>query len=165
MSLNSKMGQALLVPLRKRDGSARAWTVVSPEDYDRVMEAGRWSFSSRGCAYRRIGVGGKQIEVKLHRFILGLGRDDSLVDHRDRNPLNNTRSNLRLATSAENAQNCSSRGRSQYRGVSFQEDIQRWRAQHRLGGKRYHIGTFDTEEEAAEAARVWRRIYMPYAEE
>ena len=49
--------------------------------------------------------GGTQILLSLHRFILQLPPRIPQVDHRDCDGLNNRRSNLRLASNSQNAQN------------------------------------------------------------
>ncbi len=44
--------------------------------------------------------------IKLHRLIMGLTKnDDQMVDHQNRQPLNNKRNNLRLCTPEESAHN------------------------------------------------------------
>lgn len=84
----------------------------------------------------------------MHRMLLGLPRGDpTQADHINRNPLDNRRSNLRPATSRQNAANSGPRpaGTSRFRGVSLGR--RRWQA--KLAGK--YLGMFDTEEEAARA--------------
>jgi hypothetical protein len=88
----------------------------------------------------------------MHRLLMG-SPTAMLVDHRDRNGLNNTRANLRLATHSEN--HCNSRSRLKnptgYKGVSWDASKGMWRAQIRSGGVQYHIGRFEDPEEAARA--------------
>lgn len=86
----------------------------------------------------------------LHRIILSrkLGRDlldAEEVDHKDRNPLNNKRNNLRLATRSQNIMNRPARidCKSGYKGVSKIGGV--WRAV--CMGK--HLGCYSTPEEAA----------------
>jgi hypothetical protein len=96
----------------------------------------------------------------MHRLLtdapLGL-----MVDHIDRNGLNNQRSNLRLVTNAENGQNRTLHQRnnksSGVRGVTKTEQG-RWRASYILNQQYYHVGIFDTVEEAAEAVRKARLV-------
>lgn len=86
-----------------------------------------------------------------------------VVDHIDRNPLNNRRDNLRLCTPQQNAANrsVSGRGSSKYKGVT-KVPSGRWKAAlsvtvwSRKGHRKYkkatiNLGLFDTEEEAARA--------------
>lgn len=103
----------------------------------------------------------------LHRLILGLAPDDPrTVDHIDGDPLNNRRSNLRIATVAENAQNQGSRGGySSYRGVSWDASRGKWIATAMLNGRRTTIGRFVDEDEAGEAVARWRGEHMPFSQE
>ena len=85
----------------------------------------------------------------LHRLILP---DASLIDHRDRDGLNNTRQNLRPASRAQNAHNSklSVSNRSGHKGVCWDQRVEKWKAYLRDGKKQHHLGYFDTAEEAAE---------------
>ncbi|GJH22444.1 hypothetical protein CBA19CS22_37900 [Caballeronia novacaledonica] len=93
----------------------------------------------------------------IHREIMGLARcDRRTVDHIDKNPLNNARSNLRVATYAENMWNRGkqSNNTSGYKGVLWIERIKRWSARISANGKRYYLGHYKTAEEAHEAYKA-----------
>lgn len=94
----------------------------------------------------------KQTQIRMHRLIMGMPQD-SLVDHRNGNTLDNRRSNLRLCTTAENCQNQFARqgGTSRFKGVSFCRQTGRWKARLRKQNVEIWIGRFDSELEAAEA--------------
>lgn len=89
--------------------------------------------------------------VRMHRLIMGVSDPKVLVDHINRNPLDNRRANLRLASKSQNTANGRAWGKSKYRGVTWDKDNSRWRAAVFKNGRRIHIGRFDTEEEAARA--------------
>lgn len=91
--------------------------------------------------------------------------DPRQVDHVDMDKLNNRRSNLRLATHAENQQNRRAyRGSSsRFRGVCWNARRRRWRANAFLDGKQMQIGEFRGEREAAEAIEAVRLARMPFA--
>ena len=101
-------------------------------------------------------VGCEKMEtVLMHDLILPTEKD---VDHRDRNPLNNRRLNLRLATRSQNLANTRSRsGSSRYKGVCFSRREQKFRAYIVVNYKQIHLGYFDSDLDAArvynEAAR------------
>lgn len=105
----------------------------------------------------RGGAGKRQI-LRIHRLIMErvVGRElapGELVDHIDRNALNNTRVNLRIATNAQNQHN---RGKqsdntSGYKGVFWHRHAQRWKAVIRVNGKRLWLGSFSTPELAHQA--------------
>lgn len=96
--------------------------------------------------------------VLLHRVILErmLMRPivrKELVDHIDGNPLNNRRSNLRLAFQGQNRANSriSRNNKSGYKGVYWRKDMKTWRAQIRKDKVIIHLGYFNTPEEAHQA--------------
>lgn len=160
------------IPLHARDGTTRAYAVVDSID---AVEAGRrWSLDSHGYAVRTVYLGyenGKQRQRKiyLHRELMGLTVGDGReVDHVDGDKLNCRRSNLRVGTHTQNAQNVAARGgTSRHRGVSWQRRASGgvWQVKARFAGRLRHIGYFDQEEDAAEAASEFRRRYMPRSNE
>lgn len=91
--------------------------------------------------------------MKLHTFIKGNG----LIDHKNRNTLDNRRSNLRFTTVSGNACNSKSRGsKSGYVGVVKIEDKWgiRFRAETTKNGIRSYLGYYKTATEAAIAYNV-----------
>ena len=101
---------------------------------------------------------GKRINLRLHRLLCP---DSASVDHCDGQPLNNVRSNLRLASRTQQAANTRkpTKGRgSKYKGVS--KDRNRFRAIIEPFGKKISLGTFDTETEAAIAYNTAAKKYF-----
>lgn len=88
----------------------------------------------------------------LHRLMVACP-EGLFVDHINGNGLDNRRSNLRICTHAENMRNrkTHSNNKSGYKGVYFDKDGSRWRAQIRAEGKKHSLGSFDTPEKAYEA--------------
>jgi len=98
--------------------------------------------------------------LRMHTLIMG----KKGVDHRDHNGLNNQRSNLRVATSAQN--NANQRRRSDnstgYKGVSL--DRGRYRAYINLDGQFIHLGTYDDSRQAARAYdKAARELFGEFA--
>lgn len=145
------------LPIRQ-GGKIICYAVVDGEDFY-LLNKYRWRPDGRG--YFITDIDGKV--VKLHRLIAGVTDPRIHVDHKNRNKLDNSKSNLRPLTNAQNAQNKSGRGLSQYRGVSRQG--YKWRARVTQNGKEIHLGSYDSEEVAAEVAAEWRRINMEYSTE
>ena len=125
----------------------------------------RWHLSDTGYAARWAGGRKDKHRVRMHRQILGLERSDKRqTDHINRDKLDNRRQNLRVvAGDAENRQNVPARGGySEHRGVTYDKTRGKWMAQAKCGALRW-VKRFDTEEEAAAAARAWREQHMPFA--
>jgi hypothetical protein len=79
----------------------------------------------------------------------------SLIDHIDQNTSNNKITNLRLATHKTNKLNRpkpkNKNSKSIYKGVCFEKKTNKWYSRIHYEGKRYYLGTFNTELEAAKA--------------
>jgi hypothetical protein len=151
-----------------RDGVPQGWAVVDPDLIDELNEY-RWVLM-REYAARAVwnGKGRSKHNVYLHRWVMGLEPGDPrVVDHINRDVLDNRRANLRVITRGQNLQNLNPlTGKSSaYRGVKRMptKKAPRWSAQCKVAGKLHHIGTFATEIEAAEAARVFRLQHLPFA--
>jgi hypothetical protein len=86
----------------------------------------------------------------MHRLILDppVGVQ---VDHRNGNGLDNRRSNLRLATAAQNQHNQHARrgGSSRFKGVDWNLARRKWRAHVKVNGRKRYLGSFDDELDAA----------------
>jgi hypothetical protein len=90
--------------------------------------------------------------VSLARVILGV--EEHLVpDHKDGNPLNCQRDNLRIATRQQNScnQKIRSTNTSGYKGVSWHSRRYKWQAYIMVNYKRVYLGLFGTAEDAAKA--------------
>ena len=95
----------------------------------------------------------KPKHMSVHRLIalhyIDNPENKELVDHIDRNKLNNDISNLRWATYSENNINTCIKGAIKFRGVSKTNN--RFRACIKIDGKLKHIGYYDTPKLASEA--------------
>lgn len=115
-----------------------------------VVQNGFWKISKGGYIE---GTGGKYKGQFLHKIIAeraGLDLSNE-IDHKDGNPLNNQRGNLRSATKSQNAMNRKSNNKLGFKGVTYSKAAQRWQAQIQANGKKRYLGSFDTPEEAHEA--------------
>jgi len=110
--------------------------------------------NGRYYAARAVRVGLKWKTIYMHRVILGLIDGDKRgADHINGDGLRNLRSNLRIATNAENGCN---RGKqtnntSGYKGVTWNKQKKKWKAQIKLNGKSRYLGYFTDPEDAARA--------------
>ena len=87
------------------------------------------------------------------------------MDHIDNNKLNNNINNLRYATSQENSMNrkLSSRNSSNYKGISYDKQRNKWKAQIMINGKVKNLGRFDKIEDAVNCrVKKAKEVYGEY---
>ena len=97
--------------------------------------------------------------ILMHRLILGAPKG-VMVDHADRDGLNNTRENIRFCSNAENMMNIGKMsGSSKFKGVSWHTKVSKWRVTIRRDGCTTELGEFENEIAAAKqydrAARIF----------
>lgn len=138
----------VLLPVKA--GPVYHLTVVDDDIADR-LERMRLCIGSHGY----VQVTHDQKSELMHRWIMGCTkRDGQIVDHVNRDRLDNRRGNLRLVTASENTQNRTSRA---LRGAYPTRSGRRFQAKAKLGGIAHYLGTYDTAEEAAAVAAEFRR--------
>lgn len=88
----------------------------------------------------------------VHRAIMNVGKSDT-VDHINLEKKDNRRNNLRLASYQQNSINKSPTilNKSGYKGVSFEKQTKKFRADIRHNGKRYNLGRYSSAIDAAKA--------------
>ena len=98
--------------------------------------------------------------VKLHRFVMDINDKNLVVDHINRNPLDNRKSNLRICSYKENSFNKSIRvdNTSGIPGVSFHKINKKWRAKIKYNNLTIHLGYFEDINEALINRRVAEEI-------
>ena len=86
------------------------------------------------------------------------------IDHKDRNRLNNQKSNLRFATSAQNKMNRGPRKdcKSGYKGVSWHKQRKKWTTRIKIKNKYLFLGLF---EDIKQAAFVYNNAAKKYFRE
>jgi len=102
---------------------------------------------------------GRSWPTTLHSFLMGGARPGHHIDHRNGNPLDNRRSNLRFVSYQQNGVNrhrLNRNNRSGIRGVqrTSLSASKPWRAQITVNRKNLHLGLFATEREAVDARRT-----------
>jgi hypothetical protein len=132
------------------------FAIVDPADYYRLNNFQWYANGEDNLIYALrtvISPHKKTKTVRMHREIMN-AHEGILVDHRNRNALDNRRSNLRLAT---HSQNCCNRGKkrcktsSRFIGVCFDKESRLWRAYVSYQKKRIYLGRFHSEIDAARA--------------
>lgn len=129
---------------------------IQIDEPDARLFPGKISVGSHG--YAQAFVEGRMVLV--HREILGLERGDGRIgDHLNGDKLDNRRANLRVVTPGESSANVRGRAGSGFRGVY--PNRKRWAAAAKQHGRKIHLGTYDTPEEAYAVATEWRRANLP----
>ena len=132
-----------------------------------VVQYKWWTWRSKVLFYAYTHINGRRIY--MHR-LLGDGVDNwdsatncwtaaDVVDHKDRDTLNNTRSNLRVCDYSKNRQNSvgsPSKRRSRFKGVSYSKNRKKpWRATIGVNGKQHSGGYFATRKRQHVVTIVW----------
>lgn len=148
------------------------FAIVDDADYEYLMQWKWCANFQHGIWYAVRTV--RPTLIRMHRIILD-APSGIVVDHRDGNGLNNSRSNIRLCTTSQNLHNISriKGSSSTYKGVSWCKSRQVWEAQIKCNGISKYLGRFADELEAAkaydEAARIlhgkFARLNFPIGDE
>lgn len=146
------------------------YLIIDDEDYDLVKKY-NWSLAStRGLFYatHSYWTNGSYKGIKAHRLIMCvLNSPKIFIDHRDRNGLNNQKSNLRITTFSQNACNTSFLNKSNtgYRGV-YQYKSGKMKGKItaciKINNKRIFGGYFDS---AIEAAKRYNELAIIHHKE
>lgn len=125
--------------------------LVDDEDFA-TLSAFQWLLGANGYAVRNLPRGKGQ--AYMHREILGVTDRKLHVDHRNHDPLDNQRANLRTCPASRNIANSQKWRRkttSRFKGVSWLASSGKWRAAIGVAMKSVHLGLFTDEKAAAEA--------------
>lgn len=148
------------------------WSLISPEDAG--LASFLWiAFKSGDLVYAGRGVAKPEHSERriqlLHRVIATASAQDVEVDHRDQHILlpfrllDNRRENLRIVTRTENNANRRSKhgSSSRFKGVRWDKQQRAWRARIARNYRQLDLGSFSTEEAAAEAYNLAHGFLYP----
>lgn len=126
-------------------------TIVDDEDFE-MLNSHKWSKMTYPVTYIKCDILKRYKTMFMHNIIMPTIKGFQ-VDHIDRNPLNNQKSNLRICTKYQNALNkgLSKLSKTGYKGVCFKKDCQKFQARICFNKKRISLGYFDTAELAFQA--------------
>lgn len=129
------------------------FVLVDDEDYEEMNKFKWFACPNKHLFYaaRNGLVKGKRRVVYMHRQLLGILESSMVTDHINGNSLDNTRSNLRVCTQAENVRNNSKvRFNNKYKGITKKYNG-RFVASIQINKKHIHLGVFDKDIDAANA--------------
>jgi hypothetical protein len=129
--------------------------IVDLEDWGKISKY-KWHISNGGVSAHPTMDGNK---IHLSRYIMNVNDPNILVDHINRNRFDNRKENLRLCNNSENLRNRPSTRKGKFKGVCLEKRTGRFYAQIRIYYKVKHLGTFDTEIEAAKAYNEAAKYY------
>lgn len=124
----------------------RGITLIDDDDYDLIKNY-KFCLSTNGYAYCN---NWNNKRILLHRIIINV-QYNQIIDHINRNKLDNRKENLRITNRLENFLNSDSYDKS--KGYFWNKSNNKWRAVILRNGKTYHLGYFLTEEEAKIAVK------------
>lgn len=139
------------IKLKGKHGKGK-FALVDDEDYE-LVSLFKWFPTKLGYVRSTSIINNKKINISLH--ILIMKHDNKKhIDHKNGNPLDNRKNNLRFCTRSQNYMNkkgAYKNSTSKYKGVHWRKGRNTWRAGIGIDGKAIHLGTFKLEIEAAKA--------------
>lgn len=122
--------------------------LIDDEDYE-YLSQWKWYYHKSGYAVRTDYSTGQQRSVKMHRLVndTPIGYD---TDHKNRNKLDNRKSNLRTATRSQNSSNygVQAHNTSGHKGVRWHKVSNRWQSRISYQGVTITLGLYREYEDA-----------------
>lgn len=137
--------------------------LVDNEDYERLSKF-RWLAYRARSRYTKVWhvrLCGHDKQTYMHRMIV-TPPEGMIIDHINRDGLDNRKCNLRFCTHWQNSLNASKRMNttSRFKGVCKRNDSGNYRARIRVHGKLINLGTFKSEKDAARAYNSAAQTYF-----
>lgn len=137
--------------------------IVDDEDFDYLNQFKWYANNMSGKFYA---VRGLRINKKIaacllmHRVIMNPEKG-MVVDHLDRNPLNNQKSNLRICTQGENSRNrnFNINNKSGFKGVHWHKAGKKWISRININKEILYLGLFT---DVKEAAKTYNEAALKY---
>lgn len=157
--------------LPRRNNKASIETLIDAEDFDKINKyAGTFvsgynrqkeEIYAQICLYLGTIDGSPKYKIlRMHRIIMNCNSRHLHVDHKNRNSLDNRKSNLRIVSNADNLKNRESKNsnnKTGYRNVCFYKGL--YLVQLQVGGKNKLLGRFKNVNKANIFAKEMRKKY------
>lgn len=129
---------------------------IDEEDLFKIKHI-TWHVDEKG--YVSGSINGKVIA--LHRFLMN-PKDDEVVDHKNRKPYDNRKSNLRVCTQSQNIMNKKKpkNNKSGVVGVYWYQRDNRWRAEITVNYKTIYLGEYKNFEDAVRVRKEAEKKYF-----
>ena len=136
----------------------KACVLFSKQHIDKVKQF-KWCIDKKH--YCSASIKGKKIKLKLHHLIFGIPPKGLVIDHINRNPLDNRDENLRFATRRENALNTEIRknNTSGATGVHWRKKEKCWRVRICVDYKDIFLGAYKNKNQAIKIRRKAENKY------
>ncbi len=128
------------------------YALVDDEDYE-FLNQWKW-IADKGYntyyATRREQVDNKSVHIKMHRLIMDT-KSGEMVDHINRNGLDNRKENLRNCNKQQNRMNSigNKNSSSIYKGITFRKSHNKWEARIQINNKLIYLGLYSNKKSAA----------------
>lgn len=136
--------------LRDTHGNQIGEAIIDKADLE-IVSKHKWYLTAKGYVMTRID---RKKQLFIHRLLLNPA-PDKVIDHIDRDPLNNRRSNLRECTAGENLLNSKVRkdNITGQTGIVFRKSRNAYVARINRNGKEYYLGQFKNINDAVEVRK------------
>ena len=154
-------GKIAYMPIYYENGELKETVIIDTEDIERIKKH-KWNQQNNGKHIEGY-VNGKVIQ--LHRFIMNEDKDGIIIDHINRNPLDNRKCNLRRCNSQ---QNCCNRKTHNKNKLKVKNVRQRKDGKYEVNicknYKQIYIGVYDSLEEAiVERDKALKKLHGEFA--
>lgn len=137
-----------LVGLFDKKHNIQSWVKIDL-DFVEVIKKYKWSLTYYGYAFCQ------KSNVFMHQLVIGK-KDGFEIDHINQNKLDNRAKNLRHVTRSQNNINSNLK-----RGYWYNKNRKLWEAYIKKDKRKYHLGSYNKEEEAFMGRLFGEYIYFP----
>lgn len=141
------------IPITGKLGESKnLYTKISKDDFESVNKI-KWHMEGSYVRNTRKGL--------LHRYIMNEDNPFIIIDHINRDELDNSRGNLRIVTKSENRINSviQSNNKTGTKGLYYKKDKELWCVYIRENGNSHYLGSFKNKNDAIKARLEGEKIY------